>query len=171
MSVNRSAVTRIDVPRGLAGVVVTDTEIGDVRGTEGFYHYRQYSAVELARTRGFEDVWHLLVHAALPDAAESTAFAAETAALRELPAGVRAALPAVAAAAAAGGATAAVGETIGKSVEPTTDGDVTKAAAEQPSDVNASLALGVRAETEDKQAKAEEILRSSGALRVWRVGT
>ena len=82
-----------------------------------------------------------------------------------------AALPAVAAAAAAGGATAAVGETIGKSVEPTTDGDVTKAAAEQPSDVNASLALGVRAETEDKQAKAEEILRSSGALRVWRVGT
>ena len=38
----------IDAPRGLAGVVVTDTELGDVRGIEGFYHYRQYSAVELA---------------------------------------------------------------------------------------------------------------------------
>lgn len=41
MSVNRSATATIDVPRGLAGVVVTDTEIGDVRGIEGFYHYRQ----------------------------------------------------------------------------------------------------------------------------------
>lgn len=41
MSVNRSASTLVDVPRGLAGVVVTDTEIGDVRGREGFYHYRQ----------------------------------------------------------------------------------------------------------------------------------
>ena len=34
---------------GLEGVVVAETEIGDVRGLEGFYHYRQYNAVELAR--------------------------------------------------------------------------------------------------------------------------
>ncbi|WP_416961796.1 citrate synthase/methylcitrate synthase [Streptomyces sp. Agncl-13] len=98
MSVNRAAATRIEVPRGLAGVVVTDTRIGDVRGIEGFYHYRQYSAVELAQTRGFEDVWHLLAHGELPDAEQGAAFAAETAALRRLPDGVRAALPAVAAA-------------------------------------------------------------------------
>ncbi|MFC9129383.1 citrate synthase/methylcitrate synthase [Streptomyces sp. NPDC057099] len=98
MSVNRSATTLLDVPRGLAGVVVTDTRIGDVRGLEGFYHYRQYSAVDLARTRGFEDVWHLLVHGELPDAGRSAAFAAETAALRRLPDEVRAALPAIAAA-------------------------------------------------------------------------
>jgi citrate synthase len=98
MSINRAAATRIEVPRGLAGVVVTDTRIGDVRGTEGFYHYRQYSAVELAQTRGFEDVWHLLAHGELPDAEQSAAFAAETAALRRLPDEVRAALPAVAAA-------------------------------------------------------------------------
>ncbi|MGW2824597.1 citrate synthase/methylcitrate synthase [Streptomyces sp. NPDC001443] len=98
MSVNRAAATHIDVPRGLAGVVVTDTEVGDVRGVEGFYHYRQYSAVELARTRGFEDVWHLLVHGELPDAGRSAAFAARTAELRRLPDGVRAALPAIAAA-------------------------------------------------------------------------
>ncbi|MFQ3557162.1 citrate synthase/methylcitrate synthase [Streptomyces gramineus] len=98
MAVSRSASTLVEVPRGLAGVVVTDTEVGDVRGAEGFYHYRQYSAVELARTRCFEDVWHLLVHGGLPDAARSAAFAAETAALRRLPDEVRTALPAVAAA-------------------------------------------------------------------------
>ncbi|TLQ43268.1 citrate synthase/methylcitrate synthase [Streptomyces marianii] len=85
-----------DVPRGLAGVVVTDTELGDVRGREGFYHYRQYSAVELAESRGFEDVWHLMFHGRLPDAAEREAFRAGTAALRRLPDEVRAALPAVA---------------------------------------------------------------------------
>ncbi|MFG2954966.1 citrate synthase [Streptomyces sp. NPDC048291] len=98
MTVNRSASALVEVPRGLAGVVVTDTEVGDVRGSEGFYHYRQYSAVELARTRGFEDVWHLLIHGRLPDPGRAAAFAAETAALRRLPAEVRTALPAVAAA-------------------------------------------------------------------------
>ncbi|MFB9735880.1 citrate synthase/methylcitrate synthase [Streptomyces thermocoprophilus] len=102
-SVNRPEPARVEVPRGLAGVVVTDTEIGDVRGLEGFYHYRQYSAVELARTRGFEDVWHLLVHGELPDARTAAAFAARTAALRRLPDEVSAALPAVAAATAGSG--------------------------------------------------------------------
>jgi citrate synthase len=86
----------IDVPRGLKGVVVTETSLGDVRGAEGFYHYRQYSAVELARTRTFEDVWHLMFHGALPDAGELAAFRTRTAALRHLPADVSAALPAIA---------------------------------------------------------------------------
>ncbi|MEV6540713.1 citrate synthase/methylcitrate synthase [Streptomyces sp. NPDC051665] len=108
MSINRAAATRIEVPRGLAGVVVTDTRIGDVRGTEGFYHYRQYSAVELAQTRGFEDVWHLLAYGELPDAEQGAAFAAETAALRRLPDEVRAALPAVAAMATASGTSGAL---------------------------------------------------------------
>ncbi|MFE2136132.1 citrate/2-methylcitrate synthase, partial [Streptomyces sp. NPDC059466] len=93
-----TAAAPADIPRGLAGVVVTETALGDVRGLEGFYHYRQYSAVDLARTRGFEDVWHLLVHGELPDAARGAAFAARTAALRRLPDEVRAALPAIAAA-------------------------------------------------------------------------
>ncbi|MGV9699326.1 citrate synthase/methylcitrate synthase [Streptomyces sp. NPDC003470] len=88
----------VNVPRGLAGVVVTDTEVGDVRGLEGFYHYRQYSAVELARTRNFEDVWYLLVNGELPDARSGAAFTAATAALRRLPDEVRTALPAIAAA-------------------------------------------------------------------------
>lgn len=98
MTVNGAGAARIKVPRGLAGVVVADTRIGDVRGAEGFYHYRQYSAVDLARSRGFEDVWHLLVHGELPDARRAAAFAAETTALRRLPGEVRDALPAVAAA-------------------------------------------------------------------------
>lgn len=98
MSVNRSAAAVVDVPRGLAGVVVTETEVGDVRGLEGFYHYRQYSAVELAQSRPFEDVWYLLVRGELPDVERAAAFAAETAALRRLPDAVRDALPAIAAA-------------------------------------------------------------------------
>lgn len=91
------------VPRGLAGVVVTDTALGDVRGREGFYHYRQYSAVELARTRGFEDVWCLMTEGELPGPAARADFAARTAALRRLPAEVRDALPAIARAGAVSG--------------------------------------------------------------------
>ncbi|WP_328320098.1 citrate synthase/methylcitrate synthase [Streptomyces sp. NBC_00388] len=85
----------ITAPRGLAGVVVTDTELGDVRGREGFYHYRQYSAVELAHLRTFEDVWYLMVHGELPDATQRAAFTARTVPLRRLPDAVREVLPAL----------------------------------------------------------------------------
>ncbi|MEU6379676.1 citrate synthase [Streptomyces sp. NPDC046909] len=98
MQINRPASASAEVPRGLAGVVVTDTALGDVRGLEGFYHYRQYSAVDLAEACGFEDVWHLMVHGELPDAAQRAAFAAHTAELRRLPDEIRVTLPAVAAA-------------------------------------------------------------------------
>jgi citrate synthase len=86
----------LDVPRGLKGVVVTNTALGAVRGREGFYHYRQYPAVELASTRTFEDAWYLLLHSELPTPDQRTAFTARTAALRPLPDAVRAALPAIA---------------------------------------------------------------------------
>ncbi|MFD3649701.1 citrate synthase/methylcitrate synthase [Streptomyces cyaneofuscatus] len=91
------------VPRGLAGVVVTDTALGDVRGREGFYHYRQYSAIELAQTRSFEDVWYLMFHGELPDRAAAADFAARTASLRALPPDVTEALPAIARAGAVSG--------------------------------------------------------------------
>jgi citrate synthase len=84
-------------PPGLKGVVVADTAIGDVRGAEGFFHYRQYSAVELAATRTFEDVWHLLLFGRLPDAVERESFLFATAPRRTLPRAVLAALPAIAA--------------------------------------------------------------------------
>ena len=63
-------------PRGLKGVIVADTALGDVRGLEGFYHYRQYSAPELAATRTFEDVWYLLFEGELPSLARRDAYTA-----------------------------------------------------------------------------------------------
>jgi citrate synthase len=84
-------------PRGLKGVIVADTELGDVRGLEGFYHYRQYSAPELAATRTFEDVWYLLFEGDLPTAAARDAYARRLARARHLPPQVTALLPALAA--------------------------------------------------------------------------
>ena len=88
----------VDVPRGLKGVVVTETSVGDVRGREGFFHYRQHDATELARTRSFEDVWALMFDGQLPSPDERTAFLAEAAELRALPAALTAVLPGLAAA-------------------------------------------------------------------------
>src|SRR3954451_22495422 len=86
-----------DVPRGLKGVVVADTAVGDVRGQEGFYHYREYSAVDLAQSRPLEDVWRLLFDSALPTTIdERAAFEQEVLPLRALPARVRDVLPAIA---------------------------------------------------------------------------
>ncbi|HTT85768.1 MAG TPA: citrate/2-methylcitrate synthase [Acidimicrobiales bacterium] len=85
-----------EVPRGLEGVVVSETSVGDVRGQEGFFHYRQYSAVDLARTRSLEDVWHLLFYGELPAGARSARFAEEVAAAREIPPALAALLPALA---------------------------------------------------------------------------
>jgi citrate synthase len=87
----------VEVPRGLKGVVFTDTEIGDVRGLEGFYHYRQYSAVDLAQTRPLEDVWRLLIDGALPGTlAERAAFADEVRPLRAISPALAEVLPAIA---------------------------------------------------------------------------
>lgn len=83
-------------PRGLKGVLVADTELGDVRGREGFYHYRQYSAPELAEHRTFEDVWYLMFEGALPSLAQRGAFVAEIAEQRDLPPSLLDLLPAIA---------------------------------------------------------------------------
>jgi citrate synthase len=74
-----------DVPRGLEGVVAAETSVGAVEGLKGFYHYRQYSATELARKRSFEDAWRLLLDGELGDADDAASFAAEVAPLRRLP--------------------------------------------------------------------------------------
>jgi len=86
----------IEARRGLEGVVVAETEVGDVRGQEGFYHYRQYNAVELAEKRSLEDVWHLMYQGHLPSAAEREGFAEEIRSLRQIPASVKGLLPAIA---------------------------------------------------------------------------
>jgi len=77
--------TNGDAPAGLEGVVVAHTQIGDVRGLEGFYHYRQYDAIELNRGRTLEDVWYLLFRGHLPGRAEREAFRREIAEHRVLP--------------------------------------------------------------------------------------
>ncbi len=71
-----------EMPKGLEGVVVAETTVGDVRGLEGFYHYRQYNAVDLAesapaRRRLAPDVRGR----AADTVAERAAFAAEIAPL------------------------------------------------------------------------------------------
>ncbi|MGE0730818.1 MAG: citrate/2-methylcitrate synthase [Acidimicrobiia bacterium] len=86
----------IEVPEGLRNVVAARTSIGNVRGAEGRYHYRQYEATELARTRDLESVWHLLDVGRLPTPAERDAFAAELRTARRLPAGLLEALGVVA---------------------------------------------------------------------------
>jgi citrate synthase len=86
----------LEVPRGLKGVVVAETEIGDVRGEEGFYHYRQYSAIELNEQRPLEDVWYLMFEGSLPTKAQRAAFLEETRPLRALPDALKAILPEIA---------------------------------------------------------------------------
>ncbi|HKN98706.1 MAG TPA: citrate/2-methylcitrate synthase [Pseudonocardiaceae bacterium] len=85
-------------PPGLKNVIVADTELGDVQGEAGFYHFRQYSAIELAAKRTFEEVWYLMFDGRLPDPAELTAFRAEIAAHRPVPPELRDMLPVIAAA-------------------------------------------------------------------------
>jgi citrate synthase len=75
---------------------VAETKVGDVRGLEGFYHYREYSAVELADQRSLEDVWFLLFEGHLPSAAEREAFLAELKPLRAIPESIRPLLPTIA---------------------------------------------------------------------------
>ena len=87
---------QIEAPPGLEGVIVAETQVGDVRGLEGFYHYREYSAVELADKRSLEDIWFLLFEGHLPTRDESAAFATEIRALRAVPAAVNDMLPAIA---------------------------------------------------------------------------
>ena len=84
-----------EAPAGLEGLVVAETNVGEVRGRQGFYHYRQYSAVDLAQSRTLEDVWHLLVHGELPAGEDRERFARHVGRQRAIPAGVAAALPLV----------------------------------------------------------------------------
>jgi citrate synthase len=88
---------QIEAPPGLEGVIVAETQVGDVRGQEGFYHYRQYSAVELADKRSLEDVWYLLFEGNLPSKAEHDAFLAEIRGQRAIPESVVSMLPSIAA--------------------------------------------------------------------------
>jgi citrate synthase len=86
----------IVAPPGLEGVAVAETTIGDVRGEEGFFHYRGYNAAELARQCSFEQVWHLLIEGELPDPEQTKKFRGDAIQLRELPEQVLQLLPEIA---------------------------------------------------------------------------
>lgn len=88
----------IDVPTGLNGVAVAETEIGSVDGDAGFFHYRQFDATELARTVGLEEAWYLIDRGELPDLVEADRFRRHAADARVVPAHLGAVIDAVAAA-------------------------------------------------------------------------
>ncbi|MGH7610588.1 MAG: citrate synthase [Candidatus Dormibacteria bacterium] len=83
-------------PPGLEGVAVAETEIGDVRGEEGFFHYRGYNATELADKCSFEQVWYLLIHGELPDPQQTEGFRQQTSESRVLPDQIAGILPDIA---------------------------------------------------------------------------
>jgi citrate synthase len=89
-----------NVPAGLSGVVVADTAIGDVRGDEGFFHYRHYDACDVARACSFEEAWHLVSVGHLPDPDELASFRASIEPFRAVPDTLR---PLIAAVASTGG--------------------------------------------------------------------
>jgi citrate synthase len=70
--------------RGLENVTVGTTRLSHVDGTAGRLIYSGHDAVDLARERSFEDVWHLLHRGELP---ADDAFARATVALRTAPLG------------------------------------------------------------------------------------
>lgn len=86
ISIDRNDARLIDVPRGLTNVVVADTRIGDVRGAEGFFHYRGVSGIELAAEARFEDAWQLIALGSLPpDDSGASTFRTRTARVRTIP--------------------------------------------------------------------------------------
>lgn len=74
-----------DVPRGLEGVVVAETSISSVEGLKGYYHYHQYSAVELAQKCTLEEVWYLITEGSLPSKSDAQEFRERVQLLRVLP--------------------------------------------------------------------------------------
>jgi citrate synthase len=86
-----------EVPKGLEGVVVAETTVGDVRGLEGFYHYRKYSAIDLALHRPLEDIWQLMFEGELPlTTADRERFTSAVRTRRAIPPAVADVLPAIA---------------------------------------------------------------------------
>ncbi len=73
----------------LAGVSAGTTAICTVGHTGNDLHYRGYDIIELAKYASFEEVAHLLIHGALPNKAELTAYHQKLKKLRSLPDGLK----------------------------------------------------------------------------------
>jgi len=68
--------------KGLENITVAETELSYIDGQAGRLIYRGYDAVELAKSKSFTDVWHLLLYGDLPT---DDSFARRTAELRAAP--------------------------------------------------------------------------------------
>jgi citrate synthase len=73
------------IERGLAGVYFDTTEIASIDGQRGELLYRGYDIQDLVACSSFEETAYLLLHGALPDAAELASFDAELRAARAVP--------------------------------------------------------------------------------------
>ena len=82
----------------LSGVAAGNTALCTVGRTGNDLHYRGYDILDIAEQCEFEEIAHLLVHGALPNAAQLRAYKAKLRALRGVPAGVRSVLEALPAA-------------------------------------------------------------------------
>ena len=82
----------------LAGVTAGNTALCTVGHTGNDLHYRGYDILDVAERCEFEEIAYLLVHGALPNAAQLTAYKAKLRALRGLPRVVREVLEALPAA-------------------------------------------------------------------------
>lgn len=76
----------------LSGVVAGNTALSTVGHTGNDLHYRGYDILDLAAHCDFEEVAHLLIHGALPTAAQLAGYRQKLISLRELPAAVRSVL-------------------------------------------------------------------------------
>ncbi|NUQ89503.1 MAG: bifunctional 2-methylcitrate synthase/citrate synthase [Glycomyces artemisiae] len=74
----------LDVHKGLAGVVADTTAISEVVPETLSLTYRGYPVQQLAASRSFEEVAHLIWYGELPDAAQLAAFTARERAQREV---------------------------------------------------------------------------------------
>ncbi|KZD04120.1 bifunctional 2-methylcitrate synthase/citrate synthase [Oceanibaculum pacificum] len=83
----------------LSGVTAGNTALCSVGQSGNDLHYRGYDILDLAEACDYEEVAHLLIHGALPTAAELAAYKSKLRALRGLPKAVRDTLEAIPAAA------------------------------------------------------------------------
>ena len=83
----------------LSGVTAGNTALCTVGRTGNDLHYRGYDILDFAETSEFEEIAHLLVHGALPTAAQLASYKKKLRTLRGLPRSVKEALEAIPAAA------------------------------------------------------------------------
>jgi len=82
----------------LSGITAGNTALCTVGRTGNDLHYRGYDILEVAEAAEFEEIAYLLIHGALPNAAQLAAYKTRLKSLRGIPAVVRAALEALPAA-------------------------------------------------------------------------